>query len=60
MEDGRKFSSSIAACTRAAASADTGPLPDIALDAVDIPTPANAATSFKVATSTPPPNIKKA
>jgi hypothetical protein len=50
MDEGRKFSASIAAFTRAAASAEIGPLPDMARDAVDIPTPASAATSLSVAT----------
>src|SRR5476651_2581859 len=52
-DDGRKFNSAIAACTRASASAETGPRPEIARDAVDMPTPARAATSFSVATVTP-------
>src|SRR5258707_3629908 len=50
IDEGRKFNSAIAACTRARASAETGPRPEIARDAVDMPTPARAATSFKVAT----------
>src|SRR5476651_2176377 len=50
IDDGRKFNSAIAACTRASASAETGPRPEIARDAVDMPTPARTATSFRVAT----------
>src|SRR5471032_1745637 len=50
IDDGRKFSCSIAACTRAAASAEIGPLPEMAREAVDMPTPASAATSLSVAT----------
>src|SRR5471030_1438774 len=53
IEEGRKLSCSMAACTRAMASAETGPEPDIARDAVDIPTPARTATSFSVATDSP-------
>src|SRR5471030_1247128 len=53
IEEGRKLSCSMAACTRAMASAETGPEPDMARDAVDIPTPARTATSFSVAKDAP-------
>jgi hypothetical protein len=53
MEEGRKFSCSIAAWTFFIASADTGPAPEMARDAVDMPTPASIATSFSVATQSP-------
>jgi hypothetical protein len=38
------------------ASADTGPAPEMARDAVDMPTPASIATSFSVATQSPMKN----
>jgi hypothetical protein len=43
MEEGRKLSCSIAAWTFFIASADTGPAPEMARDAVDMPTPASKA-----------------
>jgi hypothetical protein len=53
IEEGRKLSCSIAAWTFFIASADTGPAPEMARDAVDMPTPASKATSFSVATKSP-------